>query len=101
MIGRYFKEGRIRMGDIINGVVSEYEMPKQPMFFEDECWKTGVLKPVTPQIKVVEESDKDKFESRVNEMLNNGYRILSTNCGFANSEQYDFCSSYQAILIFR
>lgn len=26
-------------------------------------------------------------------------KILSTNCGFANSEEYDFCSSYNAILI--
>ena len=80
------------MGDMINGVASEYEMPKQPMFYENGNWKTGVIAPHTSQIKVIEQSDKDKFETEVNELLNNGYKILTTNCGFANSEKYDFCS---------
>ena len=89
------------MGDIINGVASEYEMPKQPMFYENGNWRTGVVAPLTPQIKTVESSDKDKFGVEVNELLNNGYRIMTTNCGFANSEKYDFCALYQAILIMR
>jgi len=51
------------------------------------------------QIKVVEDGDINKFEVKVNDLLNDGYSILSTNCGFVNSEQYDFCSCFQAILI--
>jgi hypothetical protein len=27
------------------------------------------------------------------------WTILSSNCGFVQSEKYDFCNSYQAILI--
>lgn len=49
-------------------------------------------------IKVVESGDKDKFEDEVNDLLNDGWKLISTNCGFANSEEYDFCSVYQAIL---
>ena len=51
------------------------------------------------KIKVVESSDMNKFENEVNELLKDGYSISSTSCGFVNSENYDFCSSYQAILI--
>jgi hypothetical protein len=51
------------------------------------------------QIKVIESADCDEFERDVNDLLSNGYRVLSSNCGFVNSEKYDFCSSYQAILI--
>ena len=46
-------------------------------------------------IKVIEESDMNKFESKVNDLLQNGYKISSTSCGFVNSEKYDFCSSYR------
>lgn len=49
-------------------------------------------------IRVVEFNDKDKFEAEVNDLLNDGWKLISTNCGFANSEEYDFCSVYQAIL---
>jgi len=41
----------------------------------------------------------DNFEKEVNEFLQNGYLISSTSCGFANSESYDFCGVYRAILI--
>lgn len=50
-------------------------------------------------IKVVEESKPNVFEEKVNELLKMGYKISSTSCGFVNSEAYDFCSVYQAILI--
>mgnify|MGYP000947344460 FL=1 len=50
-------------------------------------------------IKVVDESKPDVFEEKVNELLKMGYKISSTSCGFVNSEAYDFCSVYQAILI--
>jgi len=50
-------------------------------------------------IQVIEESDSKVFEDKVNSLLMNGWEILSTSCGFVNSEQYDFCGNYQAILI--
>lgn len=50
-------------------------------------------------IKVIEENNKINFESEVNYYLDIGYKISSTNCGFVNSEVYDFCSCYQAILV--
>jgi len=50
------------------------------------------------QIKVIEESNKDTFEKAVNVLVNNDYKILSTNCGFVNSKEYDFSPLYQAIL---
>lgn len=50
-------------------------------------------------IKVVDETEINVFETKVNELLKMGYKISSTSCGFVNSEAYDFCSVYQAILI--
>lgn len=50
-------------------------------------------------IKVIEENNKINFESEVNYYLDIGYKISSTNCGFVNSEEYDFCSCYQAVLV--
>ena len=50
-------------------------------------------------IKAIEHSDPNKFENEINQLLQDDYKILSTSCGFANSEQYDFCSFYHAILI--
>jgi len=54
---------------------------------------------ITKKIKVISQSDSVKFEELVNIYLNLGWDILSTSCGFVNSEVYDFCESYQAILI--
>lgn len=50
-------------------------------------------------MKIVETSDHTEFENQVKGYLSQGYKISSTNCGFVNSEKYDFCSIYQAILI--
>jgi len=50
-------------------------------------------------IEVVETSDPDKYKAQMNKLLAEGYRISSTSCGFVNSEQYDFCGMYQAILV--
>ena len=49
-------------------------------------------------IKVISESSENDFVFKVNALLEQGYKILSSSCGFVNSERYDFCSSYQAIL---
>lgn len=49
-------------------------------------------------IKVIETSNAKEFEAELNDYINFGYKILSCNCGFVNSEQYDFANCYQAIL---
>lgn len=49
-------------------------------------------------IKVIETSNAKEFESNVNDYINSGYKIVSCNCGFINSEQYDYANCYQAIL---
>ena len=60
--------------------------------------KFGSLNFVDPNVIVVEESDKDIFETKVNKYLLEGYKILSTNCGFIDDDQYNYCSVLQAIL---
>lgn len=50
-------------------------------------------------VKIVENSDKDKFTNEVNSFLVEGYEILSTSCSMINSEAYDFASFYQAMLL--
>lgn len=51
------------------------------------------------KIKVINMSDETEFESVINDWLEDGWIISSTACGFINSENYDFCTSFQAILI--
>ena len=50
-------------------------------------------------VKVVENSDETKFETECNKLIQDGYKISSTSCGIINSEAYDFCTFYQAILV--
>lgn len=50
------------------------------------------------EITTLNYSDETNFTKNVNELLGLGWVILSTNIGFVNSENYDFCSSCQAIL---
>lgn len=50
------------------------------------------------KIITVSENAQSQFEYMVNGYLQDGYKILSTSCGFVNSESYDFCESWQAIL---
>jgi len=50
------------------------------------------------KIVTVSFSKQGCFEDSVNEYLEEGYKILSTNCGFLNSENYDFIDVWQAIL---
>lgn len=54
---------------------------------------------VEQQIKVLNITDETEFESTVNTYLEDDWKISSTSCGFINSENYDFCTSFQAILI--
>ena len=51
-----------------------------------------------PKIIVINESSEAQFAAILNDYLANGYEILSSSVGFANSEQYDFCGVYQALL---
>ena len=50
-------------------------------------------------IKVIEYSDRDKFEFEVNSLLSDGYVLSSSSCGFVDDSKYDYCSSYQAVLV--
>lgn len=50
-------------------------------------------------IKVIDVSDEDEFEGYVNAYLEDGYKLLSSSCGFVNSENYGFSRVYPAILI--
>lgn len=51
------------------------------------------------EIKVINTHDESDFENMVNAYLKEGWKISSTSCGFVNSDAYDFCTSFQAILI--
>lgn len=51
------------------------------------------------KIKVVNLTDESDFEKEVNRLLDWGYQISSTSCGFVNSEEYEFCTNFQTILI--
>lgn len=50
------------------------------------------------EIITIHRADEDDFTKQTNELLKEGWKILSTSCGFVNSESYDFCGVYQAIL---
>lgn len=47
----------------------------------------------------IEFSDKDQFQEKCENLITNGYKIMSSSCGFVDSSEYDFCSVYQAIFI--
>lgn len=51
------------------------------------------------RVKVIETNDYKKFENEVEQYLGMGFELKSCNCGFVNSEQYDFASFYHAILV--
>ena len=51
------------------------------------------------EIRIVNHCDEDIFTKKVNEHLKNGYKISSTHCGFMNHIEYDFQTSFQAILV--
>ena len=53
------------------------------------------------KVVVLESNDTEAFEDDMNMYLEQGYDVSSSSCGFVNSEQYEFCSSYQAILVLK
>ena len=50
------------------------------------------------EIMTIFRADEDDFTKQINELLKRGWVILSTSCGFVNSEAYDFQGCYQAIV---
>jgi len=50
-------------------------------------------------IRVISSTSKREFVRLVDELLNDGYMLSSSSCGFINSAQYDYINSFQAILI--
>ncbi len=50
-------------------------------------------------IKIIDTTNAEDFETKVNEYLEQGYKIISSNIGFVNSDKYDFCSCYQAMML--
>jgi len=52
-----------------------------------------------PPVVTVSLGKEAEFENRCEELICQGYKLSSTSCGFANSEQYDFCGVYQAIFV--
>jgi len=53
------------------------------------------MKPVV----TVETNDCSVFETKCNEFIAQGYILDSSSCGFVPSEKYDFCGSWQAVLV--
>lgn len=50
-------------------------------------------------VRVVDEWDRQEFEQKCQELLDQGYVISSTYCGFIPLEAPNFCNSYQAIFV--
>lgn len=61
--------------------------------------KDSTIDIVVPEIKVISDHRKDAFEANLQMYLQDGFIILSTSCGFLNSESYGFAEAYQAILM--
>ena len=53
-----------------------------------------------PRVLVVDESQADGFERRCASLLEKGYKMAACSCGFIPSEQYDFCLSLQAVMVY-
>lgn len=52
-------------------------------------------------VVVVDKSDKDEFETEVNTMMDNGYKLSSSDCGYigeVGNSVYD-CNYYMAIMV--
>lgn len=54
---------------------------------------------LAPATVMVNERDEDHFTDRVNSLIDDGYVISSSNVGFVQSESYDFCGAYYALMV--
>jgi len=52
-------------------------------------------------IVVVEENESEMFEDMCNAYISHGYKLSSSSCDFLNSENANFASTFQAILVKR
>ena len=50
-----------------------------------------------PPILTIETNDPTKFQEQCQQMVEADYKMVSSNCGFLNSEKHDFQSWFQAI----
>ena len=50
------------------------------------------------KIEVVNTSDEKWFVKNINTYLKEGWEILSTHIGYGNSDAYNFCGCYMAII---
>jgi len=48
-------------------------------------------------ILTIETSIQKEFEEECERLFKVDYKLIASSCGFINSNQYDFCSIYQAI----
>ena len=48
---------------------------------------------------LIDTSSLKEFKDRSAEAVAKGYKLHSSYCGFVQSENYDFCSSWQAIFV--
>jgi hypothetical protein len=51
------------------------------------------------ELFVVNETDPKVFEKKCNELLDEGFKLSSSACGFVDSAEYNFCGVYDAIFI--
>ena len=51
------------------------------------------------RLVIVNEQDEKVFEDKSNKLLEKGYDLISSSCGFVDSPSYDFCNVYQAMFI--
>lgn len=52
-----------------------------------------------PKVETIDESSELDFRRKINVLLNQGYLLSSSSCGFVNDAKYDFCGSWQAVLV--
>lgn len=50
-------------------------------------------------VEILEEFKSEIFKEKLKQLLNEGFELKSSSVGFINSENYNFCSSYQALLV--
>jgi len=51
------------------------------------------------ELLVVRTQDMSEFAKECNQYLEAGFTLVSSSCGFMNSEEYDFQDIWQAIFV--
>lgn len=52
-----------------------------------------------PSVMALETSDTAEFHKECEALVSQGYRLSSSACGFVDSPDYNFCSSWQAVFV--